>query len=86
MNAKQLIYKPTGGVCSNKMTIEAKGNVITHVAIEGGCHGNSQGVSALLIGMPVDDAIKRMEGINCKGRGSSCPDQLAQALKQLQKD
>ena len=83
MDTKQLIYKPTGGVCSKKMTIEAKDSVITHVDIEGGCHGNSQGVSALLVGMPIEDAIKRMEGINCKGRGSSCPDQLAQALKQL---
>ncbi|MBP5486661.1 MAG: TIGR03905 family TSCPD domain-containing protein, partial [Bacteroidales bacterium] len=49
-----------------------------------GCNGNTQGVAALIAGMKVDDAIRRLDGINCKGRGTSCPDQLARVLKSLE--
>lgn len=82
MEKQQISYTPTG-VCSKKIHVEAAGGKIETVTIEGGCHGNLQGVSALLRGMDVSEAIARMEGIDCKGRGTSCPDQIAKALKQL---
>lgn len=75
-------YVPSG-VCSRLMQISVEDDVITDVQIIGGCNGNLQGLSRLLIGMPVDDAIEKMEGIECNGRGTSCPDQLATALKML---
>lgn len=75
-------YKPKG-VCSRLMTIEAEDGVIRHVEVVGGCHGNLQGISRLVEGMEVAEAIKRMEGIRCGGKPTSCPDQLAQALKSL---
>ena len=57
--------------------------MIEEVKILGGCHGNLQGISSLLKGMKVEDAIARMEGIDCRGRGTSCPDQIAEALKTI---
>ena len=57
--------------------------MIEEVQIVGGCHGNGQGMCALLKGMRVNDAISRLEGIDCHGRGSSGPDQMAKALRQL---
>ena len=69
------------GVCSRKMDIDIEDGIITAVKISGGCAGNTQGVSALLIGMPVEDAIKRLSGIRCGFKPTSCPDQLAQALE-----
>lgn len=83
MNKQRITYTPQGGVCSKMMTIEAEDKVITQVQITGGCQGNSQGVSRLLAGMTIEEAIRRMEGVDCHGRGTSCPDQLAQALKQI---
>lgn len=70
------------GVCSRRIQIEVNNGVIDNVQFTGGCNGNTQGVAALVKGMTVEDAISRMEGIDCNGRGTSCPDQLAQALKQ----
>ena len=75
-------YQPKG-VCSRLMKIEAEDGVIKSVEVVGGCNGNLQGISRLVEGMRVEDAISRMEGINCNGKGTSCPDQLAQALKQF---
>ncbi len=75
-------YKPKG-VCSRMMMIEAEDGLIRHVEIVGGCDGNLQGISRLVEGMEVSEAIKRMEGIRCGGKPTSCPDQLAQALKSL---
>ncbi len=83
MNKQRVTYTPTGGVCSKMMIIDSEDNIITNVQIIGGCHGNTQGLSKLLAGMEVDEAIRRLEGIDCRGRGTSCPDQLAQALKQI---
>lgn len=77
---EKISYTPNG-VCSRKMDIELDGDVITAVKITGGCAGNTQGVSKLLIGMKIDDAIERLEGIRCGFKPTSCPDQLAQALK-----
>lgn len=78
---KQINYK-TSGVCSREIHIEVEDGVITSCAFVGGCHGNTQGVAALVVGMKTEDAIARLSGIDCRGRGTSCPDQLAKALKE----
>ena len=72
------------GVCSRKMIIEVENGIVTDVKVVGGCNGNLQGISSLVKGMKVDDVIKRLDGIKCGMKGTSCPDQLAQALKQVQ--
>ena len=73
------------GVCSRAMTVEVDDQgVIRDLQVVGGCNGNLQGISMLLKGMPVEEAIRRMEGIRCGSKATSCPDQLAQALKQAQ--
>jgi uncharacterized protein (TIGR03905 family) len=77
-----ITYVPKG-VCSREINIEVEGNIIKEVKFTGGCNGNTQGVAALVKGMEVDEAISRLEGINCGGRGTSCPDQLTKALKQM---
>lgn len=75
-----ITYTPKG-VCSRKMTVEVEEGVIRSVEILDGCSGNLQGISRLLEGMTVEEAIRRMEGIRCGRKSTSCPDQLAQALK-----
>lgn len=72
------------GVCSRQMIIEVEDGIVTNLKVIGGCNGNLQGISSLVKGMKVEDVIKRLDGINCGGKGTSCPDQLAQALKQAQ--
>lgn len=79
----KVTYMPRG-VCSRQMTVEAENGVITNVQVMGGCDGNLKGIMSLLKGMKVEDAIARMEGIRCGMKATSCPDQLAQALRQLQ--
>ncbi len=74
-------YK-TKGTCSQQINFEVEGSIIKSVEFIGGCHGNTQGVAALVRGMDINEAISRLEGINCRGRGTSCPDQLAKALKE----
>ena len=74
-------YTPVG-VCSKHITIEINDGIIEEVRFLGGCNGNTQGVAALVKGMKVEEAVKRLEGISCNGRGTSCPDQLATALKE----
>ena len=76
-----ITYQPRG-VCSRKMEIDVDNGVIQAVRVQGGCSGNLQGICSLLKGMKVEDAIARMEGIRCGSKATSCPDQLAQALKQ----
>ena len=73
-------YRPKG-VCSSYMEIDVEGDVIQAVRVTGGCNGNLKGICSLLKGMNVADAISRMEGIRCGMKSTSCPDQLAQALK-----
>ncbi len=77
----QYTYYPKG-VCSRKIDLEITDGIITSVKFTGGCHGNTQGVSRLTEGLKAEDAIKRLEGIDCMGKGTSCPDQLAKALKE----
>lgn len=74
-------YSPKG-VCSREINFEIENNIIKSVEFEGGCSGNTQGISKLVIGMSVDECISRLEGIHCGFRPTSCPDQLATALKQ----
>ena len=75
-------YEPIG-VCSHEMIIEVDGDTIKKVTIEGGCAGNKVGVSRLIEGMKIDEAIKRLKGILCGFKGTSCPDQLARALEEI---
>ena len=72
----------TQGVCSRAIHFEVKDNKVTNVSFVGGCSGNTQGVARLIEGMDVDEAISRLEGIQSGPRPTSCPDQLAKALKQ----
>lgn len=75
-------YTPQG-VCSRKMFIDIDENdVVTNVEVIGGCNGNLKGISSLVKGMKVDEIIARLDGISCGGRPTSCPAQLANALKQ----
>ena len=74
-------YK-TRGVCSRAIDFEVENGVITACKFTGGCSGNTQGVAALVLGMGVDEAIKRLKGSQCGARPTSCPDQLATALEQ----
>ncbi len=74
-------YK-TSGTCSRLIHIELDGDEIKEVSFEGGCNGNLKGIGALVRGMKIDDAIERLEGIRCGFKPTSCPDQLAKALKE----
>jgi len=76
-----ITYRPKG-VCSCLMRVEVEDGIIRQVEVQGGCSGNLQGISRLLVGMPVQQAIERMEGVRCGGKPTSCPDQLAKALRQ----
>ena len=76
-----MVYK-TQGTCSQAIQLELDGDVIKSVEFVGGCAGNTQGIASLVVGMNVHDAISRMEGITCGFKPTSCPDQLAKALKQ----
>lgn len=74
-------FRPKG-VCSQRMTIELEDGVIKNVEVLGGCSGNLQGICALVRGMKAEDAIARIGGIRCGMKATSCPDQLAKALKE----
>lgn len=80
---RKAAFQTCDAVCSQKIDIELDGETVRSVRYTGGCHGNTQGVGALVVGMKKDDVIARLAGINCKGRGTSCPDQLARALRML---
>lgn len=75
-----MTYK-TKGTCSQAIDFDIKDGKVHNVRFTGGCNGNTQGVAVLVEGMEVDEAISKLSGINCHGRGTSCPDQLARALK-----
>lgn len=78
----RVIYVQTcGAVCSQQIGAAVKDGVIMGVEFIGGCSGNTQGIQKLIVGMKVEDAISRLEGILCNGKPTSCPDQLARALK-----
>lgn len=74
------------GVCSNAIDIDIHNGVIESVSFTGGCNGNLQGISRLVKGMKVEDAIERLKGIKCGFKSTSCPDQLAQALESIKQN
>lgn len=69
------------GVCSSQIDFEIENGILHNVRFTRGCNGNTQGIGRLVEGMPVDEVIKRLKGVDCGGRGTSCPDQLAIALE-----
>ena len=71
----------TSGSCSRRIRFTVEGGIIREVTFEGGCDGNTKGVGKLVVGMKVEDVIERLRGIDCGGKGTSCPDQLAKALE-----
>lgn len=75
------ITHQTSGVCSRQIDLDIENGVIIDAKFTGGCSGNTQGVAALVVGMTVEEAIKRLRGIKCGPRPTSCPDQLAIALE-----
>ena len=76
----QYTYK-TKGVCSQMISFEIEDNKVSNVQFFGGCNGNLKGIAALVEGMDIDEVISRVEGIRCGMKSTSCPDQLAQALR-----
>ena len=74
-------YK-TKGTCSTQIDLELEGNIVHNVKFTGGCNGNLQGISRLVVGMNAQDAIERMKGIHCGPKPTSCPDQMAHALEE----
>ncbi len=75
-------YNPLG-VCSMQITFDIENDIVSNVRFFGGCAGNSQGIAKLCEGRTTDEVIKALEGINCAGKGTSCPDQLAKAIKSV---
>ena len=76
----QYTYK-TKGTCSQMISFEVNNNIVTNVQFFGGCNGNLKGIGKLVEGMNIDEIISRVEGVTCGMKATSCPDQLAQALK-----
>ena len=76
-----ITYRPKG-VCSQLFEIDVENGIIEKVEVKGGCSGNLQGISRLVVGMKATDAIERMKGISCGGKPTSCPDQLSKALEE----
>lgn len=74
-------YK-TSGTCSSAIDFEVEDGIVKNVKFIGGCNGNTQGISKLVEGMPVEEVISRLEGIKCGFKSTSCPDQLSKALKE----
>ena len=82
---KEFKYIPNG-VCAREMIFSIDNNIIIDAKTIGGCPGNSQGVSNLIKGMNIDEVITKLKGIDCRNRGTSCPDQIARALEQYKKE
>ena len=74
-----MVYK-TKGTCSRAIELELDGDIVKSVNFVGGCNGNTKGIATLVQGMKIDDVIEKLQGTDCGGRGTSCPDQLAKAL------
>ena len=78
-------FKPVG-VCSMEMEVDIEDGIIKSAKIDGGCPGNTVGLSNLVAGMKVDEAIKKLKGIPCGMRGTSCPDQFAKGLEKIKEE
>lgn len=68
------------GTCSSEITFDVENNKLHNVSFMGGCNGNLSGICSLTEGMDIDDVLTKLKGIDCRGRGTSCPDQLARAI------
>lgn len=77
-------YK-TRGVCSREILFDIENGKVCNVRFIGGCNGNTQGIAKLVEGMDADEVVRRLRGVSCNGRGTSCPDQLAIAIEQSEK-
>ena len=77
-------YK-TKGTCSREILVDVENDIVQDVQFVGGCSGNTQGIAALVRGMEIDAVIEKCKNIDCAGRGTSCPDQLARALEEVKK-
>lgn len=75
-------YTPKG-VCSRQINLEIEDGIVTKLEVIGGCNGNLQGIAKLVQGMEVEEVIKRLKGIDCNSKGTSCPDQIARALEEI---
>ena len=80
---RYIVATPCAKVCSKRIDIEIKDEIIMKVVYTRGCEGNAKGIGALIKGMSVDEAIRRLDGITCGKRGTSCPDQLSKVLRSL---
>lgn len=80
---RYVVAAPSATVCSKQIDIQIKDGIIQSVVYTRGCDGNAKGIGALIKGMSVEEAIRRLEGITCGKRPTSCPDQLARVLKSL---
>ena len=69
------------GVCARNMNFDIENGIIRNLKVMGGCNGNLKGIASLVEGMKIEDVVSRLEGIDCGGKGTSCPDQLAKAVK-----
>lgn len=78
---KTITYR-CSGTCSQQIDIRLEDGIVRSVDFRGGCHGNQQGIAALVRGMRAEEVVQRLAGIDCHGKGTSCPDQLARALRQ----
>ena len=74
----------TNGTCSRVIDFEVENGILKNVRFTGGCHGNLQGIAALVEGLEIEDVIQKLEGIRCHEKPTSCPDQLAKAMRQMQ--
>ena len=82
MPNKQTINYKTHGTCSRNIGITIEDGIVKNVVFTGGCHGNLQGITRLVIGRPAREVAEILRGINCNGKGTSCPDQLSRALEE----
>lgn len=78
-------YVPQG-VCSRLIRVEIENGKLKQAGFIGGCHGNLQGICSLVRGMDCEEVLQRLEGINCRGKGTSCPDQLCRAIREAQRE
>lgn len=82
-----MVYKyRTHGTCSRSISFEVDGDIVKNISFEGGCNGNLKGIAALAEGMKIQDVIERVEGIRCGFKSTSCPDQLAKALREVKEN